>query len=182
MAKRSVSNLLVIMALWLSACSSPATSGNPSRQAGNDVVVTGQATGAPDGCDVQEVAQRLLEFADAFNRDDPQFVPMFFSDRAPFAWYSAPDGDPTAGTQGTDVYSTKELPAYFERRHAQHEQLFFKEIQVNGWEAQRGLVHFEFTVNRQADDLHDGAAQDVMGKGALHCQTQTFVVISIGDE
>jgi hypothetical protein len=180
MTKHSVSSLLVITALWLSACSNPATSSSPNRQASDDVVVTGQASGAPDGCGVEEVAQRLLDFADAFNRNDLQVVPTFFSNRAPFAWYSAPDGNPTAGAQGTAVYSTKDLPAYFERRHAQHEQLFFKEIQVNGWETQRGLVHFEFTVNRRADDLNGGIARDVIGKGALHCQTQTFVVISIG--
>jgi hypothetical protein len=79
------------------------------------------------------------------------------------------------------VYSVKELPAYFERRQAQHEQLQFKRIKVNGWGSGRGLVHFEFTVNRQADDLNGGAACDVMGKGALHCQTRAFVAFSIGD-
>jgi hypothetical protein len=54
-------------------------------------------------------------------------------------------------------------------------------ITVNGWEAARGLVHFDFTVNRQADDLNNGIGVEVVGKGALHCQTQSFAAISIGD-
>jgi len=159
---------------------SPGTPTTPPAQPTSETVVTGQADGAPAGCDVQQVAQRLLDFAAAFNRSDAQLVTTFFNADAPFAWYSAPDGDPKTGGH-IAVYSVKELPAYFERRQAWHEQLQFKRIKVNGWESQRGLVHFEFTVSRQADDLNGGAARNVIGKGALHCQTQAFVAFSIGD-
>ncbi len=159
---------------------SPGTPTTPPAQPAPESVVTGQADGAPAGCGVQEVAQRLLDFAKAFNRSDPELTSTFFNSRAPFAWYSAPDGDQKTGGH-VAVYSVKELPAYFERRQTQHEQLRFKRIQVNGWESQRGLVHFEFTVSRQADDLNGGAAREVIGKGAFHCQTQAFVAISIGD-
>jgi hypothetical protein len=175
MTKRNVRSVAIFLCLLftLVACATP-------EQVTPEIVVTGQADGAPAGCGVQEIAQRLLDFATAFNRGDPQLTPAFFNSRAPFAWYSAPDGDPRTGGH-VAVYSAKELPAYFERRQAQHEQPQFKRIKVNGWESGRGLVHFEFTVNRQADDLNGGAARDVMGKGALHCQTQAFVAFSIGD-
>ena len=169
----SISSFALIVLVWLSACSgSGGASSTPTNTA---VVIMGQAPDAPAGCGVQEVVQRLLDFAEAFNRQDPQLGNSFFSERAPFAWYSAPGGDQTT------IYSPKELATYFEHRYAQHERLNFKRIQVNGWEAGRGLVHFEFAVNRQANDIYAGAAQEVIGKGAFHCVTQTFVVISIGD-
>ncbi len=184
--------ILLTAVLLISACNNAKASGDSpsaersaenaqSTKVSDNVVVTGQADRAPEGCDVPEVAQRLLDFADAYNHADPDMVPTFFSDAAPFAWYSAPDAVNPAGTEVTAVESVNELPAYFERREAQHEQLTFKQIQVNGWEAQRGLVHFQFTVSRQADDLNGSVALEVIGKGAIHCQTQTFVAIFIGD-
>jgi len=186
---------MCILFLVLTACSSLATSKeistshvsttithreSPSDKEGSPATslatVTGQAEGAPTGCSVQEVTQQLQNFAVAFN-DDQQRLSTMFSDHAPFAWYSAPEGDSTSHA----IYTVEELPEYFEQRHAQHEQLEFKRIQVNGWEAGHDLVHFEFNVSRRADDLNSGQARQVIGKGAFHCETQTFVAISIGD-
>lgn len=178
MTRKPGSLLFLTSVLWLNACSSFATAASPSTPTPDAVVVTGEASGAPQGCGVQEVGQLLLDFAEAFRASDPEAVLTFFSSQAPFAWYSAPDSDPAVPTA---IYSTNDLPKYFERRRTQNEMLQFKKIKVNGWESQRGLVHFEFVVNRQADDLYNGTGLDVTGKGAVHCQTKSFVVISIGE-
>ncbi len=160
------------------ACGRLAAPFGLSTEAPDRVVMTGQADGAPEGCGVPEVGQRLVDFASAFNDGKPEAAETHFTSRAPFAWYSAPAGDPK---EATAIYSTDDLPKYFDRRFAQNETLQFKQINVNGWEAGRGLVHFDFTVNRRADDLNHGIGVDVVGKGAFHCATQSFVVISIGD-
>ncbi len=187
MAQISLRSLLLVISFLLGACGDSQTapelgaaggtpSDNISTSLTNLPTVTGQADGAPAGCSVQEVAQLLQDFATALNTGDQQQLSTLFSNRAPFAWYSAPEGDSTR-----DIYKVKELPQYFEQRHAQHEYLEFKWIQVNGWEEQRGLVHFGFALNRRADDLNSGQAREVIGKGAFHCETKTFVVIGIGD-
>jgi hypothetical protein len=176
---RAAARILVLISLfWLIACGRAAAPIGPSTKTPDKVVMTGQADGAPAGCGVPEVGQRLLDFASAFNDRKPETAETFFDSRAPFAWYSAPEGAPK---ETIAVYSADDLPKYFEQRYAQNETLQFKRINVNGWEAERGVVHFDFTVNRQADDLNRGISVDVVGKGALHCATKSFVVISIGD-
>lgn len=187
MAQFSLTSLLLVFSFLLGAYGSSRTapesgtvSGSPKDKISTPPTslptVTGQADGAPAGCSVQEVAQQLQDFAVAFNDGDRQQLSTLFSNHAPFAWYSAPEGDATF----RDIYTVEELPQYFEQRHTQHEYLEFKRIQVNGWEEQRDLVHFGFVVSRRADDLNSGQAREVIGKGAFHCKTKTFIAISIG--
>lgn len=188
MAQFALTSLFLVISFLLGACGSSRTApeseavqDGPSDKGGTPATsfatITGQSDGAPAGCGVQDVAQRLQGFAAAFNDGDQQQLSAFFSDHAPFAWYSAPESDSTFRA----IYTVEELPQYFEERYAQHEYLEFKQIQVNGWEAQRDLVHFAFTVSRRADDLNSGQAREVIGKGAFHCKTKTFIAISIGD-
>src|SRR5215207_8197944 len=185
MAQFALTSLFLVISFLLGACGSSRTAPEPravgespsdkgSTPATSLATVTGQADGAPAGCGVQDVVQRLQNFAAAFNEGDQQLLSTWFSNRAPFAWYSAPEGDSTFRA----IYTVEELPQYFEERYAQHDHLEFKQIQVNGWEAQRDVVHFAFTVSRRADDLNSGQARDVIGKGAFHCKTKTFVAIS----
>lgn len=176
MMKQIAKSIFLIIVFLTSACSRPDVSSNASTADGGTVTVTGHADGAPAGCSVEEVGQRLLDFADAFNRQDSQLVAMFFGAGV---WYSGSEGDLAGATQYTTIYLGRDLPAFFDRRHAQKEQLLFREIQVNGWESQRNIVHFAFTANRRADDLYGGKARDVDGKGAFHCQTQKIIVFAL---
>lgn len=176
MMKHTGKSIFLITVLLASACSGSETPNNTSTAEDGNVTVTGHADGAPIGCGVEEVGQRLLDFANAFNRQDSQLAPTFFGAGV---WYSASEGNKVGDTQYTTIYLGKNLPAFFERRYDQHEKLLFKEIRMNGWESQRNIVHFEFTINRQADDLHDGAARDVGGKGAFWCQTQRIIVFAM---
>src|SRR6266508_2063541 len=184
MAQFSLTGLLLIFSFLLGACGisqtapeSETVSRSPSDKISTPATslptVTGQAEGAPAGCSVQEFAQQLQNFAAAVNEGDQQQLSTLCSNRAPFAWYADPEGASTMRS----IYVVGELDQYFEQRHAQHEYLEFQQIQVNGWEAQRDLVHFEFTVSRRADDLNSGQARKVIGKGAFHCKTKTFVAI-----
>ena len=176
MIKRIGKSLFLIVVFLTSACSKIDLPNNAPTADGGNVTVIGHADGAPAGCSVEEVGKRLLDFANAFNRQDSQLVPMFFGAGV---WYSGSEGDNAGGTQFTTIYLGRDLPAFFDRRHAQHEQLIFKKIQINGWESQRNIVHFGFTVNRQADDLYDGEARDVIGKGAFQCLTQRIIVFGL---
>jgi hypothetical protein len=192
MTKFPCISVLLTMSLLISACSSPTnppeaqavqeSSGSHARPPlKRSAAVSGSADGAPAGCGVPDVAQRVQDFATAFNGANLKLLSTFFSNQAPFAWYSAPEGAENSGKQNMAIYDPNELPAYFQRRQAEREQLDFIRIQINRWEPGRGLVHFEFTVNRQADDLNGGQVQEIIGKGAFHCKTRTFAVMSIGD-
>jgi hypothetical protein len=171
--KQVARSIFLIIVFSANACSKDDIPDNASTADGGNVTVTGHAEGAPAGCSVEEVGQRLLDFANAFNRRDSQLVSTFFGAGV---WYSGSEGDHAGGMQYTTIYSGRDLPAFFDRRHAQNEHLLFKQIQVNGWEWQRNIVHFAFTVNRRADDLYDGKAREVVGKGAFHCQLQKIIV------
>lgn len=140
MSQFSLASPLLIFSFLLGACGSSRTapeSETVSRSSNDKIstpptslpTVTGQADGAPAGCSAQHVAQQLQDFAVALNGGDQQKLSTLFSDRAPFAWYSAPEGDSTF----RDIYRVKELAQYFEQRHAQHEYFEFKQIRVNGW-------------------------------------------------
>ncbi len=134
----SLTGLLLIFSFLLGACGSSQTapesetvSRSPSDKISTPATslptVTGQADGAPAGCSVQEFAQQLQNFAAAFNEGDQQQLSTLFSNRAPFAWYAAPEGASTMRS----IYVVGELAQYFEQRHAQHEYLEFQQIQVN---------------------------------------------------
>ena len=55
---------------------------------------------------------------------------------------------------------------------------------MNSWDSGRGLVHFgPVTMTRHADDLKPGLGGPerlAEGKGAYHCKTRAFVVLSFG--
>ena len=177
MMKHTAKSIFLITVLLASACSGSEALDNRSTADGGNVIVAGHADGAPTGCSVQEVGQRLLDFAKAFNRQDSQLASAFFGVGV---WYVASEGNKAGDIQYITIYLGKDLPAFFERRYAQNEKLLFKEIQMHGWEWQRNIVHFSFTINRQADDLHDGKARDVVGKGAFLCPTQKIIVLTLG--
>jgi hypothetical protein len=100
----------------------------------SDVIVTGSAAGAPDGCTVETVAGQLLELADGVNNANPTVVPEFFgASEATFEWYCM---------QSFTAYSLDELEAYFQQRYGQHERWRLESVQVNGWDQARRLLHF----------------------------------------
>lgn len=168
MHKRKICCTLWLLAVALTSCTSPTPV--------STIEIAGQADGAPAGCSPHDVGERLEGLFEALNQNDLEQAMSFFGTGDRLEWYSAPEGDSQAST----AYNLKDLSAYFFRRQAHHEQSQLHKFQANGWDAGRGLVHFQFDATRRADDLGDGKPSTIGGKGAFHCQQQAFIVISLG--
>lgn len=180
MTKQTLITFLILLIVATSGCGTATTLKN------EQYVVTGHADGAPIGCSPQDITHRLAEMFDAINRGDPNLVDEYFGrkDGAPFAWYSMTEvGKTDAEVNNFAAHSWDSLAAYFEQRYQQHERMHLRSVQFNGWEPERGLVHFgpiEFT--RYADDLRPGLGGPesiALGKGAYHCKAKAFVVLSL---
>lgn len=198
MVRRTFLSVLVLFLCSVTACTQPAVprteartssvtptpplppSGTPTT---SDYVVTGQADGAPAGCSPADIAARAAAMFAAISQGDEQVVDDYFGQQraAPFQWYSMTETGPTEADKNHFVaYTLDDLTAYFTRRYAHPEQVRLHQIAFNGWEAARGIVHFgPIALTRQADDLPAGDGQ-VDGKGAYHCATHAFIVLSLG--
>jgi hypothetical protein len=182
MMKLVVITLVVPLTVFISSCSTATVSTH------EQYLVTGNADGAPIGCSPQDVASRIVEMLDALNRGDTnKLVDEYFGrkEKAPFEWYSMTEFGKTDTEKNHFVaYTWEDLARYFEQRHQQHEQMKLRWVQFNAWDAGRGLVHFgPLEVTRHADDLSrglGGSESIASGKGAYHCDTKAFVVLSLG--
>lgn len=149
-----------------------------------DYEVWGAADGAPDGCRPDQVAERLAQLSQAINEKDSALVMDFFRG-GPFQWYSMGEaGTATTSERHFVAYTLNDLEGYFVERFAQDENWEMKELHVNGWESARRLVHFgPVRISRTANDLPQelgGADNLTEGKGAYHCGSATFIVLSLG--
>lgn len=202
MKKSIVLPLLLLLSLVTFGCMNPATSSSVTEPAGRldpvattqpastatrvEYTVTGQADGAPEACRPDDIADRAAAMFDAISRGDLNVVDEYFGKRrdAPFQWYSMTE----RGTQEADnshfvAYNLNDLAEYFMQRHEHNERVQLRSIQFNNWDAARGLVHFgPIEMTRQADNLPPGLGGPerlAHGKGAYHCETQAFVVLSV---
>lgn len=179
MIKQGIYTLLVVLAgstILLSNCATQQTDvqvlSSQSTAVPIDMIVTGSAEGAPDGCTAETVTERLVDMAAAVNSADPNMARDFFGGQ----WYcTIEEGQPFT------AYTTPELEAHLQRRYAQHERWQVASINVNGWEQTRGIIHFgPVVIWRTADDLEKPF--ESMGKGAYSCERQRFVVLCLGGE
>jgi len=123
---------------------------------------------------------------DPISRGDPNVIDDYFgkSRNAPFQWFSmTATGTGESNRQHFVAYNLHDLAAYFSGRHEHNERLKLKSIEVNGFDAARGIVQLgPFALTRRADDLQSrGGSQEhqVVGKAAYDCATQAFVVFSL---
>jgi hypothetical protein len=181
MPSKIVIALLLVLA-WMTAGCSQATT--PNR---TEYLVAGSADGAPVGCSPEDIARRMAALLEEINRGDPGVVDEYFGRKsmAPFRWYSMTEGGETDAEKRHFVaYSWDDLAVYWEQRYQQKESLQLRSIDFNGWEQERGVVHFgPIVLARHADDLRPGLGGPesiAQGKGAYHCATQAFVVLSLG--
>jgi hypothetical protein len=180
--KQVAITMVLLLTVFMSSCSAAATSTN------EHYLVTGNADGAPIGCSPQDIASRIVEMLDVINRGNTNFlVDEYFGrkEKAPFEWYSMTEVGKTDTEMNHFVaYTWDDLASYFDQRYQQHEQMKLRWVQFNAWDAGRGLVHFgPIEVTRDADDLRpglDGSESIASGKGAYHCDTKAFVVLSLG--
>ncbi|MGA9531970.1 MAG: hypothetical protein WBR18_04575 [Anaerolineales bacterium] len=146
--------------------------------------VSGTALGAPAECGPNEVAEQLADLGSAISHAELNRTMEFFRG-GPFHWYSMSEASTSETNKRHFVaYTLDDLEAYFIGRFTHDEHWALKELQVNSWDAERGLVHFgPVHIRRTADDLPEGlggAAHLAEGKGAYHCVSKTFAVLSLG--
>jgi hypothetical protein len=172
MTKQIVIPLLIVLSVFTNSCRNEIMPTKVSYS------VTGNADGAPIGCSPDEIASRISKAFDAINRADPNVVDKYFgrADYAPFGWYTIGNSD-----EQFAAYTWRTLDEYFQQRYEQHEHLELQSIRFNGWDEERGLVHFGgIEVARQADDLSN-SERIYRGKGAYYCKTRTIVVLSLAE-
>ena len=182
MIKQVVIILVTLLTVFISSC------GMATISTDEEYLVTGNADGAPNGCGPQEIAGRMVEMLDAINRGDTKLLVDEYFGReagAPFEWYSITEVGKTDIEKNHFVaYTWDDLADYFDQRHQQHEQMKLRSVQFNSWDAGRGLVHFgPIELSRHADDLRPGLGgfeSIALGKGAYHCATKAFIVLSLG--
>jgi len=118
---------------------------------------------------VQALVDRFIE---SYNAGDQRTLEQIWARPGRgWQWYSTDGPDARLNDVAKDRAS---LPAFFARRHSQHETLRLTSFQVNG---QRG--DFEFTLIRAADDI---LPTPFRGKGAAACgeKSMTLIVWSMG--
>ena len=171
--------LLVILsctALFFSNCAAQQTQEQMMPTATPDmysnIAITGQAEGAPEACTMETVTTRLVDLATAVNQADPDVAENFFGGQ----WFCTVEN----GELFT-AYTKAELEAHLQRRYLRNEQWQVLSIQFNGWESQRGLIHFgPVAIKRTADDLNSPFV--TTGKGAYSCRRQQFDVLCLGGD
>lgn len=137
------------------------------------VVVTRDAGGLPEGCSVEQVADRVWTFFEAFNRGDARAAVRIMDPLAgpanvrPRGWYSVTEGR----RRHFVAHRRAPLRRYIARRHRQNERLRLVEIDVGRGRGQS--VGVSYRVERSADDLRSRAGirnPIAIGKAAIDCR------------
>jgi hypothetical protein len=163
--RRATCYLWLALALPIStvACSD-------SRPDGATPATTATTSAAPCGPELAD--SRVRAFIASYNAGEADAA-AFFAPEPLFEWYSDQPQRVTGGS--SDPYDRSSLSGFLTLRHRQGDR-----IEVDGVTARRGdeLLHVELRIERLAPD---GSRRTVLGKAALHCQTQKFIVWSVGD-
>lgn len=144
------------------------------------LAVRGEVPEAPEGCDARSVANRLAAFLEAIGSDGEVIQAEFFPspESRVFEFFAVGGG----GLGHFVANEVGELGEYFRSRHAESDHMELIGITVNRWDDGRGLVHFgPVLVTRSANDLSPGI-HPVVGKGALHCESQTIGALSLNTD
>lgn len=163
----------------------PAPSGDGVRAAmpAGEVIDTAPLEALPNGCSMQEAADIVTEFLDAFTRGDEAALDELFPDTGPnedgflqpgdfLAYGFTRDGQSTPfvlggpGTFGTG--DPTELLRHFAARHEEGERLTLRELQVIR-QAPPDTIGVTFNIERTADDVPQPTL--VGGKGGIYCPT-----------
>lgn len=141
------------------------------------VIVSGDPPGAPEGCALAEVVDRVEALFDEINQGAADVGTRNFvgpDASTPLMWYSLP------GHNGVDRIVAENLESIdrvLSLRHEAGERLTLQAIQVNRWD--QDVAHMgPILVSREANDLPNGPHL-LEGKAAFRCDDGRFVVMGL---
>lgn len=169
--------LFLLVPLAFTACSTK--SALSSTPATPDYVIVGDISGYPEGCNPDQVTDRILQFFAAYNEGNQEQLASFFPPT--FGSYSDSRVELVDNKSEMIHFSTnpgrqEELLNYFAERREENEQLTLKFLNISGRrDGGGGTVDFVFVYRRQADDIQlgpDGVTRVGDGRGIIICRSQ----------
>jgi hypothetical protein len=138
-----------------------------------------EVRGRTDACDHGRVEERLAALFDAISRGEPDIAGRFFAHGrdAPFQWFSFTQLHRDTPNHFV-TYSRDSLEARFAHHFAAGDRFVLQGVQINDMRA--GALHFGPAHFLFHDGTDRGPARRGAGKGAYHCDTESFIVLSIG--
>ena len=126
------------------------------------------AVGAPAPCSPADTRRVVAAFVGAWNRGDLAAVDRLIARPPVFKWFSS--GAPGARI-GAASANRRALLRYVAARHARHDRIRLRWFRHNGSDVRTDgrYGHFEYELERSADDWNGGAAFVAPGKGAVNC-------------
>ena len=168
------------LALCLSSCSSDAP-------APPHVTVKGSAPGAPADCGMDHLIDQLQQLGQALSDQDlEQSISLFDADH--FEWFSINQSSPSSQDRTTQTaYDLPSLRILIQDRFERNETWALQEVQVGSWDAQRNLIHFgplvfDLSSDPEAQSNTEEDSWKTFGKGAYHCPSRSFAVLSLSLE
>jgi hypothetical protein len=172
--------------------------GDGVREPTTKVIVTSDDASLPDGCRPRQIAELVIEFIDAFNSGDQEWLSsLFFISEGPsppdfsqagyypWSWYSVSEvGAGGRIEDGFVTYDQGELLRYFAERHKQGERLELLKVSSTqaGLLGNEGNVGIVYVLTRDAEDLEPGLGgpdRIATGKGAINCASRRIFVWSM---
>jgi hypothetical protein len=132
----------------------------------------------PAGCDEAMILRVVHDFIAAFNRGDRGTLARLFPARGSdgdhpwvgdpdqLRWFTLTRANPSKGVDALNLYTRDTLLAYFDERHAQHEQMRVIDLVINPAGGGPLTAAINFFIARTADDLPESIFG---GKGGVGC-------------
>jgi hypothetical protein len=160
--------------------------GEAGRPAGADATraptttlarATGTTAGVPPACTAAGATALVKRFYSALSRGRVGDLAPFFAPPARFQWYS--NGVRPGVRVNQSARDRGTLLAYLQQRQAKRERVVVEAVDFNGYRGSDRTAHFGMLLRRAADDL-PGGSQRLRGKGAIDCDSERLMAVSIG--
>ena len=136
------------------------------------------ASATGESCNEQGTRELLGTFIGAFNRGDFAQLDQLFARGMWWRWYAV--GTAPGKRIQAAAYNRKTLVQYFRARHKKHERLRLLSFQYGG--RSDGYAHFQYEIQRSADDIAAPRSRTYTGKGAMSCWVGRLSVWGMGEE
>lgn len=170
-----------VIAIVITACVSPPLA-SQSLPPVSELRIVDNAGTSGQQCGAEHVAARLAQLFEAISEGASGIAEEYFGDErgAPFRWFSFTEFY-VEPSKHFVTYSADRLDAHFGERHAGGYRLRLRGVTFNRRDG--GLLHFgpvEFDFLAPGAAAVPGTVYSGTGKGAYHCPTESFSVLSLG--